>query len=196
MGDLEQAERYLREHDELQTETSGPWNLYWGRNMHAMLAELRGDYVTAKAINQSVLNSLRSVSFLRGMQYTYGNLARIHFALEEFEEAELNSALSLRISWETGQEPGKLQNLVDIAKAWKAQGRRAEASEAIAAVLHNSGIDQRAILRPTVIREDAETLRSELERELDLDQYQAAWEKGSGEEVDDIVDRILSDLEA
>ena len=164
--------------------------------MHARLAELSGDYARAKEINQSVLNSLRTVSFLRGMQYTHNNLGRINLILEESAEAEVNYALSLRISWETGQTREMLSNLTDIAKVWKAQGRGVEAAEAIAALLRHPLIDQRAILRPTVIREEAENLRAELESELDPDQYQAASAKGSAEEVGDIVSRILGELES
>ena len=66
MGDLEQAERYLKEHDQLLAETGGPWNSNFGLQAHARLAEGRGDYTAAKAINYSLLNSLHSVSFLRG----------------------------------------------------------------------------------------------------------------------------------
>lgn len=42
----------------------------------------------------------------------------------------------------------------------------------------------------------SDTLRAELENELNPDQYQAAWEKGSGEEAEDIVVRILRKLES
>ena len=46
------------------------------------------------------------------------------------------------------------------------------------------------------IREAAESLRSELERELDPNVYQTAWERGSGEEVEDVITRIVAELEA
>ena len=193
MGDLEQAERYIREHDQLLGETGGPWNSNFGLQLHARLAEGRGDFAAAKAINQSLLNSLRSVSFVRGMQYAYSNLGRINLHLEQHDEAEANYALSLRISWDTGQILEMLANLTDIAKVWKAHGKGAEAIEIIAVVIAHSESDQSSVIRGSSIREDAETLRSELERELDPDEYQTAWEIGSGEDVDDIVDRISSE---
>jgi predicted ATPase/class 3 adenylate cyclase len=196
MGDLEQAKRYLKEHDQLIAETGGPWNSYWGKQAHARLAEARSDYATAKDINQSILNSLRSVSFLRGMQYTYSNLGRVSYLLEEFDDAEMNYALSLRISQETGQLREMLANLVDIARVWKTQGREAEAVEAISAVLRHSGIDQRTVLNSDSIRDEAENLRLELERELTPDRYQVAWEKGAVEDAEDIVVRILRELES
>jgi predicted ATPase len=195
LGDLEEAERYLEEHDQLLAETGGPWNSYWGQNLRARLAEARGDFAVAKDINQSIINSLHSVSFLRGMQYAYASLGRINHLLEEFDEAELSYALSLRISQETGQIRDALANLTDIAKIWKAQGRGGEAVEAVAAVLHHSQIDQASLLISSSIREEAETLRSELERELNPGEYEAAWKKGAAEDVDDVVIRILAELE-
>lgn len=195
MRDMEQAERYLQEHDQLLSQTGGPWNSFWGQQSHARLAEERGDYATAKEINQSILNSLHSVSFLRGIQYTYSNLGRIGFLLEEFEEAEANYTLSLRISQETGQIREMLANLINIAKVRKAQGRSEEAVEAVAAILHHSQIDQSTLLIRLTIREEAEALRSELEGELEPDQYESSWKKGSGEDVDDIVIRILKELD-
>ena len=151
---------------------------------------MRGDFAAAKDINQSFINSLRSISFVRGMQYAYSNLGRISLVLEELDEAELNYARCLRINQETGQIRDELSNLTNMAKVWKAQGRGAEAIEAVGAVLHRTDIDQNTITITLSIRDEAEALRSELERELDPDEYQTAWEKGSGEDVDDIVDRI------
>ena len=89
-----------------------------------------------------------------------------------------------------------LANLTDTAKVWKAQGKGAESTEAIAVVIAHPESNQASVLSGSGIREDAETLRSELEHELRPDQYQAGWEKGSSEEVDDLVIRILAELEA
>ena len=196
MGDLEQAERILKEHDQLLAETGGPWNSYWGQNLHSRLAEARGDLAVARDINQLTIDSLQTVSFLRGMQYAYSNLGRINFLLEELDEAEVNYALSLQISQETGQVRDALANLINIAKVWKAQGKGAEAVEVVAAVLPHSQIDQSSLLISLSIREEAEALRSELEQELDPDQYQIAWDKGSDQEMEDVAIRILRELAA
>lgn len=195
MGDPERAGRYLEENDQLLAETGGAWNSSFGLQAHAALAEARDDLARAKEINLSLINSLRSVSFVRGMQYAYSSLGRISLRLEELDEAEENYALSLRISWDTGQILEMLANLTDIAKVWRTQGNSAEALEAIAIVIAHPESDRSSVFRGSSIREDADALRSELESELSPDQYQTAWEKGSSEEVDDIVGRILSRLE-
>jgi predicted ATPase/class 3 adenylate cyclase len=195
MGDLEQAERILKEHDQLLAETGGPWNSYWGQNLHSRLAEARGDLAAAKEINQLTIDSLQTVSFLRGMQYAYSNLGRINLLREELDEAELNYSLSLQISQETGQVRDALANLINIARVWKAQGRGAEAVEVVAAVLPHSQIDQASLLISLTIREEAEALRSELEKVLDPDQFQIAWEKGSDQEMEDVAIQILRELE-
>jgi ATP/maltotriose-dependent transcriptional regulator MalT len=196
MGDLDQAERILKEHDQLLAETGGPWNSYWGQNLYSRLAEERGDLVMAKDINQLTIDSLQTVSFLRGMQYAYSNLGRISLLLEELDEAELNFALSLQISQETGQVRDALANLINIARVWKARGSSAEAVEVVAAVLPHSQIDQSSLLISLSIREEAEALRLELEQEIDPDEYQIAWEKGSEEEMEDVATRILRELDA
>lgn len=196
MGDLEQCERYLEAGAQLRAETGDPWSSFWGGQMRAALATARGDLIAARDIYQSLLISLHSVSFLRGMQYTYNNMGRNNYLLEEFDEAEMNYALSLRISHETGQIRETLAYLTDLAKVWKAQERGAEAVEAIAVVLHHSEIDQHALFRSVTIREEAEAVGSDLREEINPDPYQAAWKVGSGEEIDDIVARILAELEA
>jgi predicted ATPase/class 3 adenylate cyclase len=195
LGDQEQALRYLEENDQLLADTGGPWNSYWGQNLHSRLAEERGDLAAAKEINQATIDSLQTVSFLRGMQYAYSNLGRISLLLEELDEAELNFTLSLQISQETGQIRDALANLINIARVWKAQGRGADAVEVVAAVLPHSQIDQSSLLIRLSIREEAEALRSELEQELDPSEYQIAWEKGFGEEMEDVAMRILRELE-
>jgi hypothetical protein len=129
------------------------------------------------------------------MQYAHTNLGRINLILDELDEAEYNYVQSLRISQETGQIRDALGNLIGLAKVWQRQGAGAQAVEAVAAVLHHSQIDQAHLLMRVSIREEAEALRSELEQELDPDEYQTAWEKGSGEEMEDVAIRILRELE-
>jgi len=143
-----------------------------------------------------MLDPLRSVSYLRGLQYTYSNLARIDTLLNEPDQAEKNYSLSLRISYDTGQIRETLANLIDIAAVWKSQGQGEQAVESVAAVLHHPQIDQHALFREASLREEAETLRAELERELDPDEYQSAWAQGTGEEMEDIAIRILRELKA
>ena len=63
-------------------------------------------------------------------------------------------------------------------------------------MLHHPEIDQHGLVREASLREEAEALRSELEQELDPDQYASSWDKGSGEEVDDVITEILAELEA
>ena len=191
MGDLEESQRYLNERDHLLAEIRGPWKMFWGELFQSLLDEARGDLVAAKAINQALINPLRSVSFLRGIQYAHSNLGRINLVLGELDEAESNYATSLRINQQTGQIRDALANLTFMAKVWEAQGRGAEAAEAIAVVLHHPQIDQSTVMTRQTIRESAESLRSELEHELDPNVYQTAWERGSGEEVEAVILRIL-----
>ena len=194
-GEMEKAERTLDQLDQLLSEIDGPWKLFWGQISHAALAEARGDLAAARDISQSTINPLRSIAFLRGIQYAYGTLGRINLVLGELDEAELNYARSLRINQETGQMRDALANLTYMAKVWKAQGRKEKAAEVVAAVLHYPQLDHSTLWIRHSIREAAEALRSELERELDPDPYRAAWATGSGEEVDDVITQILAEQE-
>jgi predicted ATPase len=192
LGDFERCERYIKEYDQLIANIGGPWNSFWGKQTYARLAEARDDFAAAKEINQSIIDSLQSVSFLRGMQYAYTNLGRIHLILNELDEAEYNYSQSLRISQETAQVRDALGNLIGLVKVWQSQGREAEAVEAVASVLHHPQIDQAHLLDRMSIREEAEALRDELERKLDSDDFRVAWEKGAGEEIEEVADRIVS----
>ncbi|MCH7567716.1 MAG: hypothetical protein IH787_08695 [Nitrospirae bacterium] len=194
LGDLEKCERYLEADTQLQA--GDPWLKYWNDQLHGALAEIRGDLLEAKEIYESVLDSMRMVSYFRGMQYTYSNLARVNTLMNELNEAGKNYAGSLRISYDTGQIRDTLANLIDIAAVWKSQGQGEDAVETVAAVLQHTQIDQHALFREASLREEAETLREELKDELESDEYQSAWAKGTGEEMEDIAIRILAELEA
>ncbi|MCH8094109.1 MAG: adenylate/guanylate cyclase domain-containing protein [Chloroflexi bacterium] len=196
MGDVAECERYLETARELEAVANDPWGSFWSGQLRAGLATTRGDLAEAKNIYHSLLDPLRSVSYLRGMQYTYSNLARINSLMNELDQAERNYSLSLRISYDTGQIRETLANLIDIAAVWKSQGEGEDAVETVAAVLQHTQIDQHALFREASLREEAETLREELKDELESDEYQSAWAKGTGEEMEDIAIRILRELEA
>jgi len=196
MGDVAECERYLETASELEAVANDPWGAFWSGQLRAGLATMRGDLAEAKNIYHSLLDPLRSISYLRGMLYTYSNLARINSLLNELDQAERNYSLSLRISYDTGQIRETLANLIDIAAVWKSQDRGEDAVETVAAVLHHPQIDQHAIFREASLGEEAETLREELKDELESDEYQSAWAKGTGEEMEDIAIRILREFEA
>ena len=61
----------------------------------------------------------------------------------------------------------------------------------LATILQQPEIEQNALFRPASIGEEAEALRVKLKAELESDEYQESWEKGSGEELEDVVIRIL-----
>jgi predicted ATPase len=168
-----------------------PWNRYWQGQARAGLELAGGDLAAALAIYESLLEPLHEISYPRGLQYTYTNMGRTSFHLEQFEEAEMSYGLSLRYCFETGQIRETLANLTDIARVWSAQGRGREAVRMLATILQQPEIEQNALFRPASIGEEAETLRVELKDELESDEYQTSWEKGSSEELEDVVIRIL-----
>jgi tetratricopeptide (TPR) repeat protein len=188
IGDIERATETAELYGSLADD---PWNIYWQGQARAGLELARGDLEAALAIYESLLEPLLEISYPRGLQYTYTNMGRTSFQLEQFEEAEASYGLSLRYCFETGQIRETLANLTDIARVRSAQGRGQEAVELLATVLQQPEIEQNALFRPASIGEEAESLRSELEAELELDEYQKSWEKGSGEELEEVVVRII-----
>ena len=193
MGDIEACERYWEA--DTQIGAGDPWLKYWNDQGHAMLAEARGDLTEAKRIFKMVLDNQRLVSYYRGLQYTYRNLARVNALLNDFDEAENNYIGSLRISYDTGQIRETLANLIDLANVWNSQGRTQAGVRALASVLHHPEIDQHDLFGEATLREDAEKLRAELDGELKPEMYRSVWEKGSSEEVEDVVLRILAEVE-
>ena len=192
LGNPEQAQQLLDEYEQLLPENPGPWNAFWGMQLDARLAETRGDLESAREINQSIINSLQPVSFLRGMLYAYTNLGRIGLLLNELEEAEYNYSLGLQISRDTGQMRDTLAILTSMVRVWSMQGKTIEAVEVASAVLHHPQIDQATLMIRASIRDEAEAVRAELEQELGPQDYRAAWERGATQEVEDVVARILT----
>jgi predicted ATPase/class 3 adenylate cyclase len=188
IGDVERATETAELYGSLADD---PWNRYWQGQARAGLELARGDLAAALAIYESLLEPLLEISYPRGLQYTYTNMGRTSFQLEQFWEAEMSYGLSLRYCFETGQIRETLANLTDIARVWSAQGRGSEAVQMLATVLQQPEIGQNALFRPASIGEEAETLSVELKEELESDEYQASWEKGSSEELEDAVIRIL-----
>ena len=188
LGDLERATETVELYGSL---VDDPWNRYWQGQARAGLELAHGDLAAALAIYESLLEPLLEISYPRGLQYTYTNMGRTSFQLEQLEEAETSYGMSLLYCFETGQMRETLANLTDIARVWSAQGRNREAIQMLATVLQQPEIEQNALFRPTTIREEADALRGQLESEVDPMEYQAAWDKGTGENMDDAVLRII-----
>ena len=188
IGDVERATETAELYGSLADD---PWNRYWQGQARAGLELARGDLAAALAIYESLLEPLLEISYPRGLQYTYTNMGRTSFQLEQFEEAEMSYGLSLRYCFETGQIRETLANLTDMARVWSAQGRGREAVRMLATILQQPEIEQNALFRPASIGEEAETLRVKLKAELESVEYQESWEKGSGEDLEDVVIRIL-----
>ena len=113
--------------------------------------------------------------------------------LNEYEEAEQYFQESLKISEEIDQIREMLATLYYIARVWVAQEKKTEALRLLAVVLKHPTSDQHLLMRTEHIplRDAAEHLRAKLEQQLGPATYQAAWERGTGLELEVVVMELI-----
>ena len=85
-----------------------------------------------------------------------------------------------------------LASLRDFASVYISQGNLGDALQLLAVVLNHPASDQNSLNRPERLRDEAETLRAQIEGQLDPSHYQSVWEAGQKQKLADVVTRILS----
>jgi tetratricopeptide (TPR) repeat protein len=154
--------------------------LSWAALVRGRVALGLGTYTEAKPFYERSLAAAQALGYRRTIQHAYDNLGDVAFYLDEFDQAERYFRLSLEVSEETGQIREMVATLQDLAKVWAVQGKKVEAVELLAIVLHHPLSNLPLFLRTEqpFPSEAAERLRARLEAELESENYQAAWSRG------------------
>jgi predicted ATPase/transcriptional regulator with XRE-family HTH domain len=165
------------------------FGLVWAALVRGQVALAQGAYAEAKSFYEHSLKAAQALNYRRTTQQSYDNLGDVAFYLGEMEQAERYFRLSLEVSEETGQTREMLGTLYDLARVWTAEGKKAEAVELLAVVLHHPLSKLPLFLRTedTVLREAAERLRARLETDLAPELYQAAWARGLTLPLEEVV---------
>lgn len=169
------------------------YGLTWAALVRGHVALARQAYAEARPFYERSLQAALALNYRRTTQQSYDNLGDVAFHLGELAEAERYFRLSLEISEETGQTREMIGTLHDLARVWAAQGKKVEAVELLAVVLHHPLSNLPLLLRmeETTLREVAERLRARLEADLDPERYRVAWARGSTRQLEAVVTGLL-----
>lgn len=169
------------------------FGLTWAALIRGRVALAQHAYAEAKSFYERSLQAAQALNYRRTTQQAYDNLGDVAFYLGEVDQAERYFRLSLEITEETGQTREMLATLYDLARVWAAQGKKAEAVELLAVVLHHPLSKLPLLLRTenTVLKEAAERLQARLEADLESRSYQAAWARGLTRQLEEVVAGLL-----
>lgn len=151
-----------------------------------------GNSRDAKAYFLRGVQAAKEIQYQRLLQISYDNLGTVALLEKEIAQAEQFFLRSLRISQESGQTREMLASLRDLASVYMAYGNLDDALRLLAVVLKHPASDQNSLNRPERLRDEAEKLRMQIERELDMASYRFAWEGGQNQRLADVVTRILN----
>lgn len=186
----EKADKALQIFDQEICEYFG---LTWAALVRGLVAITAGTYKEAKPFYERSLKAAQVLNYRRTTQQSYDNLGDVAFYLGEVEQAEQYFRRSLGVSEETGQKREMVITLYDIANVWAVQGKKAQALELVAVVLHHPLSALHLFLRTegTPLREAAERLRAELEADLEPETYQVGWNRGQALQLEEVVAGLL-----
>ena len=151
-----------------------------------------GDIGAVKAYLLRAVQAAEEINYLRMLQICYDNLGAVALLESDVEQAQQFFLKSLRISQECGQTREMLASLRDLARVYVAQGNLDSALELLAVVLNHPASEQNSLYRTERLRDEAETLRAQIETRLDQPRYQSAWEAGQKKRLAEVVAQILT----
>jgi hypothetical protein len=137
------------------------------------------------------MQAAEEINYLRLLQRTYDGNGTVALMENEPQLAQQFFMKSLRISQECGQTREMLASLLDLASVRIAEGNKGNALELLAVVLKHPASDQNSLNHPQPLRDEAETLRAQIESQMDQSSYRSAWETGQRQRLADVVAQFL-----
>jgi predicted ATPase/DNA-binding CsgD family transcriptional regulator len=152
-----------------------------------------GEHRQAKEFYLRCLQASETVGYRWATENSCKYLGQMALALNETEEAEAYLLRSLRIADEIGMGRDIANLLYDLAEVRVAEDQLERAVELLALILvlpashlHRLGGGR--------IRDSAQGLLAKVEAELSSAAYAAAWERGNGLGLDEVLIELLADL--
>ena len=169
-----------------------PFLWTWAEWDLGVLPMLIGDTGSAKGYYLRSVEQAQRIGYVRLYQLGYESLAAIALMEQDTEHAKQYALECLRISQRGGQTREMLASLRDLAWVDIAQGNSEQALQLLAVVLNHPASEQNSLTRPERLRDEAEKLRAQIEPQLDIQRYQAAWEAGQRRQLAEVVGQILN----
>jgi hypothetical protein len=164
----------------------------WSEALLGACSMAIGDPSAAKTYYLRGAQQAEEINYARMLQICYETLGTLALIEKDLEQAQQFSLKCLRISQECGQTREMLASLRDLANVHIAQGDLAGALQLLAVVLNHPASEQNSLYRTERLRDEAETLRAQIETRLDQPRYQSAWEAGQKKRLAEVVSQILT----
>jgi predicted ATPase/class 3 adenylate cyclase len=177
-GDLEAADRYIREAIEVVGSSEEYWVTIWNLWVRAMIATREERPDDAIALYAKQVSLCREISFVRGTMVSMDGLGEAYVSAGKLESAEAAFLEGMATAGKMGMVRDMLSMMTKVAKVWMLQGRYVEAVELLTTVLGEPTSVQKPFTDDVPINETASAALSNLENMLDEEAFGAAQLRG------------------
>jgi predicted ATPase/class 3 adenylate cyclase len=193
-GDLDAGTKFAGEAMDVVRSSEEYWVTTWNLWVRAMIAIQEQRLEDAIGLYTEHVAMCRKVSFVRGIMVSMDELGKANLGAGRLEAAERAFTEGISAARQMGLVREVLSMMTKVAKVRALQGQRIEAVELLATVLLEPASAHSPFTDPTPINETATTLLSELEGELDPEEYASAHARGMDCPYDVVAKQLLEDI--
>jgi len=191
MGELATAKRLLVEGLEVCQSLDERYYMSWMLGHQARIAAREGRLDDAIELFSRSVDRAQGIGYLRGVQVSSVGLGEANVAAGNVEEAEAAFVTSLAAAEQTSMVREMLGIVAKCAEVRAVMGSNTEAVEMLATVLAEPASTQQLFTDNIPINQFATETLVEIEKELDPDDYSAAFGRGSARPYDELVKSVL-----
>jgi tetratricopeptide (TPR) repeat protein len=183
-GDFITGKRVLLEGMEVYEELDERYWLSANLQHQAQIAIAEGRIQDAIGLFGPSADKAREIGTVRVLQMSATGLGDAYFAAEDYEGAERAYLDSLVTSEQIGMNREMLSVLRRLAEVRAATGHTLEAVELLASILAEPSSAQQAVFDAVLISDSATAALDELRKDLDPDEFDAAYAAGTSQPYD------------
>ncbi len=191
-GDLEMAKRLLPEGFEALTRLNEHLYLTWNLWSQGGIARSEGRFADAIDLHSRQVSLSQEAGYLRASFVALEGLGDASLAARQLEQAEAAYLEGLAATDQMSMVPEMLGMMTKVARVRAAAGRHAEAVELLATVLAEPNSAQQQLTDNTPINELASEALSEVQKEIDPEEYGAARARGTSTPFEVAAKEMLS----
>ncbi len=194
-GDLSTAKRLLAESMEVLTQLDEHYYMSWNLGHQARIATREGRLQDAIGLFGRSADRARELGYPRGVQASMTGLAEANIAAGDLRAAETAFIGSLVAAERVSMVREMLGLMTKIARIRADLGYKQEAVELLATVLAEPTSVQRVFTDNATISEMARAALTELQKELDPNEYSAAHARGTSRPYDVAAKELIDSLD-
>ena len=190
-ADLDTAKTLLVEGLEVLRLLDEHYYMSWMLGHQSRIAAREGRLEDAIDLFSQSRSRAQEIDYLRGVQTVSAGLGEVNVAAGHFEAAESAFEEGLAAAEQMSMIREMLGMVTKCAKVQAAMGEKLEAVEMLATVLAEPASTEQLFTDTSPINQIATEALEDIEKDLDPDEYSAAYAKGSSRPYDVLVKEVL-----